>query len=106
MPSTEVKPLNTRAQTRRRSRRIVASGLGIAILAGVVGMAACAPDEPEVVVLGPADGLDLPAADLERVQVGQLAPDFTLTSLAGPPVRLSSLRGDKNVVLVFYRGHW
>jgi hypothetical protein len=57
-------------------------------------------------LLGPADGRDLPGVDLERVQVGQPAPDFTLASLAGPPVTLSSFRGAKNVVLVFYRGHW
>ena len=44
--------------------------------------------------------------DIERVQVGHEAPDFTLASLAGPPVTLSDFRGQKNVVLVFYRGHW
>lgn len=55
---------------------------------------------------GPMDGLDLPPADLDRVQVGDVAPDFTLTSLAGPPVTLSDFRGEKDVVLVFYRGHW
>ena len=57
-------------------------------------------------MLGPADGHDLPATDIERVQVGQTAPDFSLASLAGPTVTLSSFRGSKNVVLVFYRGHW
>jgi len=56
--------------------------------------------------LGPADGLDLPAVDLDRVRVGDPAPDFTLTSLAGPPVTLSQYRGTKDVILVFYRGHW
>ena len=55
---------------------------------------------------GPVDGLDLPPTDLDRVQEGDVAPDFTLTSLAGPPVTLSDFRGEKNVVLVFYRGHW
>lgn len=86
--------------------------LGVALLAGLVGIAACVGRDGGTrggdgdVVLGPVDGLDLPPTDLERVQVGNLAPDFTLTSLAGPPVRLSSYRGAKNVVLVFYRGHW
>ena len=92
--------------------------LGAMIL--VTALAACAADaEPEAaaaggegemmaqpVALGPADGHDLPSMDLERVQTGQIAPDFTLASLAGPNVTLSDLRGDKNVVLVFYRGHW
>jgi peroxiredoxin len=36
------------------------------------------------------------------VEVGQLAPDFTLKNHHGEEVTLSSYRGDKNVVLVFY----
>jgi peroxiredoxin len=36
------------------------------------------------------------------VQVGQEAPDFELPDQHGRPVRLSSYRGAKNVVLVFY----
>ena len=36
------------------------------------------------------------------VEVGQLAPDFTLPNQHGEPVTLSSYRGSKNVVLVFY----
>jgi mycoredoxin-dependent peroxiredoxin len=36
------------------------------------------------------------------VEVGQEAPDFELTDQHGKPVRLSSFRGSKNVVLVFY----
>lgn len=78
------------------------------------GTAACvseqsrdeAPESVEEVILGPADGLDLPPTDLERVTAGDVAPDFTAMSLAGETVTLSEFRGDKNVVLVFYRGHW
>ena len=80
---------------------------------GLTGMMACGGDETaknaaeqEVVVLGPVDGHDLPAVDVERVQDGDLAPDFSLESYAGPVVTLSDLRREKNVVLVFYRGHW
>jgi mycoredoxin-dependent peroxiredoxin len=36
------------------------------------------------------------------VEVGQEAPDFELKNARGEPVRLSSFRGSKNVVLVFY----
>lgn len=54
---------------------------------------------------GPKDGQDLPPSDLDRVQTGQTAPDFTLPNSSGEAVTLSSLRG-KNIVLVFYRGHW
>ena len=36
------------------------------------------------------------------VDVGDQAPDFELKDQHGAPVRLSGLRGGKNVVLVFY----
>ena len=36
------------------------------------------------------------------VEVGEQAPDFELKDQHGTPVRLSSFRGVKNVVLVFY----
>jgi peroxiredoxin (alkyl hydroperoxide reductase subunit C) len=65
-----------------------------------------ARDDVAEVALGPVDGLDLPATDTGRVRVGDAAPDFSLASLAGPVVTLSSFRGASNVVLVFYRGHW
>lgn len=56
--------------------------------------------------LGPKDGMDLPPTDTARVAPGGLAPDFTLVALGGRKVTLSEFRGQKNVVLVFYRGHW
>ena len=36
------------------------------------------------------------------VEVGHQAPDFTLRNQHGEPVTLSSYRGEKNVVIVFY----
>ena len=76
----------------------------------LLALSACAADDapPEAapLPLGPADGRDLPPTDLERVQAGDLAPDFSLASLAGPTVTLSDFRGAKNVILVFYRGWW
>jgi len=48
----------------------------------------------------------LPAADLARVKVGQSAPDFRLENIDGQRISLSEFRGKKNVLLVFYRGHW
>ena len=36
------------------------------------------------------------------IEVGQEAPDFEIKNQFGELVRLSSLRGEKNVVLVFY----
>lgn len=56
--------------------------------------------------LGPVDGAGLPPLDTTRVAVGTLAPDFTLEAKDGGTVTLSQFRGKKNVILVFYRGHW
>jgi hypothetical protein len=56
--------------------------------------------------LGPKEGATLKPTDLQRVKVGDPAPDFALEDFHGKTVTLSSYRGAKNVVLVFYRGHW
>ncbi|MBA2334214.1 MAG: redoxin domain-containing protein [Blastocatellia bacterium] len=40
------------------------------------------------------------------VEVGQVAPDFTLDDQHGQKVTLSAARGQAPVLLVFYRGHW
>ena len=56
--------------------------------------------------LGPKDGADLAPTDLNRIKVGQAAPDFTLEAADGKLITLSDFRGKKNVVLVFYRGYW
>jgi peroxiredoxin len=37
---------------------------------------------------------------------GQRVPLITLKSYAPGPLTLSSYRGARDVVLVFYRGHW
>jgi hypothetical protein len=54
----------------------------------------------------------LPAAH-GAPQVGQKAPDFTLTDTAGKPVAFSELlsspvagKSPKGVLLIFYRGYW
>jgi cytochrome oxidase Cu insertion factor (SCO1/SenC/PrrC family) len=56
--------------------------------------------------LGPKDGAGLAAVDTGRVARGLPAPDFTLEARDGNTVTLSHFRGKKDVVLVFYRGHW
>ena len=56
--------------------------------------------------LGPADGRDLPARDTGRVMVGEAAPDFSLLAYSGDVITLSDFRGQQNVILAFYRGHW
>jgi hypothetical protein len=40
------------------------------------------------------------------LRVGAQAADFTLPDATGRPVSLADYRGQKPVVLVFYRGYW
>ena len=40
------------------------------------------------------------------LRVGEHAPDFTLPDAGGRPVALADYRGNKPVVIVFYRGYW
>jgi cytochrome oxidase Cu insertion factor (SCO1/SenC/PrrC family) len=61
---------------------------------------------PVFAQLGPKDGPDLAPTDLNRVRIGQPAPDFTLEDSEGKALTLSSFQGKKSVVLVFYRGYW
>jgi cytochrome oxidase Cu insertion factor (SCO1/SenC/PrrC family) len=58
------------------------------------------------VAFGPKDGAGLTPTDLARVAAGGPAPDFSLESKDGTTITLSDFRARKNVVLVFYRGHW
>ena len=59
-----------------------------------------------MMMMGPVDGKELAPTDIDRVAVGTAAPDFTLARMGGGSTTLSSYRGKKNVVLVFYRGYW
>jgi cytochrome oxidase Cu insertion factor (SCO1/SenC/PrrC family) len=76
--------------------------LAIAALAAVLGSSGTVVAG----TLGPMDAGGLPPTDLDRVHVGDLAPDFTLESETGVPLTLSDFRGRADVVLVFYRGRW
>lgn len=75
-------------------------------LAALVSAAACATEPPEPPTLGPVDGFDLPGADLDRVSIGDAAPDFSLVSYRGDILTLSENWGEREILLVFYRGHW
>lgn len=46
------------------------------------------------------------AMQATRVAVGDEAIDFTLESIDGESFRLSDLRGEKNAVVIFFRGTW
>ena len=56
--------------------------------------------------LGPKEPASQPVTDLNRVKVGQQAPDFSLEDSDGKAITLSDFRGKKSVVMVFYRGYW
>jgi cytochrome oxidase Cu insertion factor (SCO1/SenC/PrrC family) len=80
--------------------------IGILLSACWLGLSAANGLAQTTTPLGPKDGANLPPADLERIKVGAAAPDFTLLDQDGQAVTLSSYRGKKPVVLVFYRGYW
>jgi len=40
------------------------------------------------------------------LRVGERPPDFTLPDASGRPVSLAGYRGQKPLVLIFYRGYW
>lgn len=61
---------------------------------------------PAFAQLGPKDGVKLASTDLDRINVGQPAPDFSLENIDGKVISLSDFRDKKSVVLVFYRGQW
>ncbi len=49
------------------------------------------------------------AASVDRtasLEVGQAAPALVLTASDGTELSLEGIRGETNVVLVFYRGTW
>lgn len=52
------------------------------------------------------EGESTSAASDEPEPTGDVAPKFTLPSGTGESVSLDSFAGDRNVVLVFYRGFW
>lgn len=68
------------------------------------GAAMEAPAAPRE--LGPVDGRDLPGTELDRIAIGDMAPDFTLETYRGETLTLSENRGQREILLVFYRGAW
>ena len=89
-------------ESRRGTTKTILALLGVTVVL-TLGTWLVMGSEPR---LGPLDSSDLPGVDTGRVAVGDVAPDFSLMSYAGTVTTLSDFRGEKNVVLVFYRGHW
>jgi peroxiredoxin len=44
--------------------------------------------------------------EVQKLGVGALAPDFSLSDCTGTPRTVSSLLGDGLLLLIFYRGYW
>ena len=92
-------------------------GIAVLLMLAILVLAACgtaaAPESggaaatatpttaPATVVSDPP-----PAGTEEPAPSAMLAPTFELPSGTGGTVSLASFAGDKNVVLVFYRGFW
>jgi len=51
-------------------------------------------------------GAQTPASRATPIEVGEMAPDFTLEDHHGRKTTLSESKGKSPVVLVFYRGYW
>jgi peroxiredoxin len=55
-----------------------------------------------VLVFGVSAQTPSAAPPSSTLKVGDVAPDFTLPSTQGKPVKLSDYKGNKNVVLAFF----
>lgn len=53
----------------------------------------------EIQYLG--DGMEVSLL-MKQLQIGELAPDFLLSSTKGKKINLSSYLGEKNVLVAFY----
>ena len=82
-------------------------GMATAMAMALTTLAACgAAAEPTTAPDTPAAPAGQQAAAEETASQATLAPTFELPNAAGETVSLASYMGDKNVVLVFYRGFW
>lgn len=53
-----------------------------------------------------AENLQLNHRSILKLQVGQIAPDFSLSNATDKTIKLSDLLEEGKVVLTFYRGSW
>jgi hypothetical protein len=80
-------------------RRLIGPLLGL-----LVTLLAWASFQAPAVATNDDSGSTAPAQ--ERIAVGDEAPDFALETLEGRNLRLSDLRGEKNAVIILFRGAW
>ena len=84
----------------------------VALSLAALALVACGTAaEPQPTTAPPATEAAAPAATGEQATSapatsGKLAPNFELPDTSGETVSLDSYIGNKNVVVVFYRGFW
>ena len=88
-------------------------GAILALSIAALALAACgassesATESPVATAPSPATEAAQTASDTTDAEPqGDIAPKFELPSGTGGTVSLASFAGDKNVVVVFYRGFW
>ena len=59
-----------------------------------------------ILAAAPVEAEDALPTQAERVAVGQEAPGFSLTGTDGRSYAPSDVRGQKDLVLIFFRGTW
>jgi hypothetical protein len=100
-------------------RRNIQRGLGLLLGFSLLSLMACQSRQAEVKQEATVDSLTAPLStptptptadprvtDFSRVKEGMVAPDFALEDVNGIVHHLSDYREKKNVILVFYRGHF
>ena len=90
-----------------KSMRII--GVAVLVVALALAVAACgsaAQSPPEAPATTAPQATAASAPTEESASQAKAAPKFELTSATGETVSLDSYIGNKNVVVVFYRGFW
>ncbi len=85
----------------KRLGMAIVLALAVSALAGCGTAAEPQPTTPPSAAQSPA-----PVNGESAAPSARQAPTFELPNAAGETISLSSYAGDKNVVLVFYRGFW